>query len=436
MEKAPMASATVKTPSMTIGRYCVPTQCEVFMVIAKGATQDTDTHGYSPTRLSARGVFGNPTAYHLAQRGHASVTVLDRFSAPSEDSAATDLNKVICTDCPNQLYTKLGLEAMQFWKDSSGDSILRGVYRETGWIMSAHARPPNGCRLAEALLRMANAARANGVRYICGDGGHVKKWIYNSKGTCTGAISANGRAHQADVVILASGSNTVTLVERKEEVVAQTMVICVIKLEPHEIEKYKTSPSSMISSRVCVNAFRPQSAEDRNRNSVPADDLSRHHLPARRERLDKAVQLPVSDELQEQDPAGGLYLTLNGRLPVRRCPKEVEDEMRTFIRDMIPELADRPLLLDKAVDGLAVDLSFRICPYPDTEYLYVATIGSNHEFKLPPVICKYVVDMLQRKLGQVWLDLWKWKFRKRPDSFQDPHPLTCGGALRPVRLEK
>ncbi|RYP65200.1 hypothetical protein DL769_006390 [Monosporascus sp. CRB-8-3] len=71
---------------------------------------------------------------------------------------------------------------------------------------------------------MANAARANGVRYICGDDGHVKKLIYDNKGTFMGVISVNGRVHQAGIVILASGSNTATLVEAKEGVAAQTMV--------------------------------------------------------------------------------------------------------------------------------------------------------------------------------------------------------------------
>ncbi|RYP40536.1 hypothetical protein DL767_001665 [Monosporascus sp. MG133] len=74
---------------------------------------------------------------------------------------------------------------------------------------------------------MANTARTNGVRYICGADGHVKKLINDNKGACTGVISANGRVYQADIVILTRSSKIATLVEAKE-VVAQTMVICVI----------------------------------------------------------------------------------------------------------------------------------------------------------------------------------------------------------------
>ena len=36
-----------------------------------------------------------------------------------------------------------------------------------------------------------------------------------------------------------------------------------------------------------------------------------------------------------------------GDYPHDGCPKEVEDELRTFVREMIPELADRPFVSTK-----------------------------------------------------------------------------------------
>lgn len=90
---------------------------------------------------------------------------------------------------------------------------------------------------------MANAARSNGVKYISGDAGYVKKLVYEQDGTCTGAVSADGTVHKADIVLLASGANTATLVDlAKQEVVAQCSAIMVIQLEPHEVEKYKNIP--------------------------------------------------------------------------------------------------------------------------------------------------------------------------------------------------
>lgn len=82
------------------------------------------------------GAFGTSTAFHLNKRGYSSVTVLDRFDAPSTDSAATDLNKVIRFDYPNPLYSALGREAYDAW--TSPSSLFAGLYRKTGWIMSGH----------------------------------------------------------------------------------------------------------------------------------------------------------------------------------------------------------------------------------------------------------------------------------------------------------
>ena len=82
------------------------------------------------------GAFGTSTAYHLAHRGYTKVKVLDRFAAPSKDAAATDLNKIVRYDYPNPLYNKLGLEAMKIWE--APNNLFSGLFRRTGWIMSAH----------------------------------------------------------------------------------------------------------------------------------------------------------------------------------------------------------------------------------------------------------------------------------------------------------
>ncbi|KAF2019454.1 FAD dependent oxidoreductase [Aaosphaeria arxii CBS 175.79] len=389
------------------------------------------------------GVFGTSTAYHLSLQGYNEVTVLDRFDVPSKDSAATDLNKVVRADYPNPLYTKLGLEAMEVWKDPN--SIFKNMYRESGWIMAAHdmtrkwlesARNvaeaagrkgvkymtaqemketwpaltgefPSWTNLwspaagwvpsGQAVLRMANAARANGVKYTCGDAGYVRKLIYEGT-TCKGVITTDGAKHYADLVLLASGANTATLVEAKEEAEAQCSVICVIKLEPHEVEKYRDIPI--------------------------IDDFEQGIIfPPDENGFIKLCSCRTLTNYQNKKVPGASILHSLGDYPEDGCPKEIEDEMREFIREMIPELADRPFISTKLCwDALAGDLNFRICPYPERKNLYVATIGSNHGFKFLPVIGKYVVNMLEGKLGAEWQDLWKWKYGKVPADFQDPHP--------------
>lgn len=96
----------------------------------------------------------------------------------------------------------------------------------------------------QALLRMANAAKANGVKYVTGDAGYVKRLLYDGGGggACSGAVAADGTVHAADLVVLSSGANTAALVDARDEAYAASSAICVIKLEPHEVDRYKNMP--------------------------------------------------------------------------------------------------------------------------------------------------------------------------------------------------
>lgn len=82
------------------------------------------------------GIFGISTAYHLALQSSnpSSITILDRAPAPSIDAASTDVNKIIRADYSNPLYMRLGLEAIDAWKNNP---LLNdaAVYHQTGWIM-------------------------------------------------------------------------------------------------------------------------------------------------------------------------------------------------------------------------------------------------------------------------------------------------------------
>ncbi|CEI68438.1 hypothetical protein FVEN_g5403 [Fusarium venenatum] len=377
------------------------------------------------------GVFGTSTAYHLAQRGYTNVTVVDRFAAPSRDSAGTDLNKVIRADYPNPHYAKLGLETLDVWKDP--ESLFQGLYSETGWIMGGHPETnqwlenakvladktgregveylsqeemkekwpaltgdfPGWTNLfspqagwvpsGQALLRMAKAAEAMGVRYITGPSGQIKTLVYDENKTCKGAIAANGRYHFADKIIVSAGASLPALINgARTDVRAETSVICVIKLEPDEIEKYKDIPI--------------------------IDDFEQGN-----------VRLVTNYE--DHEHAGSSILHSIGDYPFDGCPQELEVEIRQFVRDMMPELADRPFVHTRMCwDGMATDLNFRICPYPETENLIIATAGSNHGFKFLPIIGKYVADLVENKLDPGLKDLWRWKFGEKPTDFQDPHP--------------
>ncbi|KAI1870800.1 uncharacterized protein JN550_004946 [Neoarthrinium moseri] len=390
------------------------------------------------------GAFGTSTAFHLSHRGYASVTVLDRFNAPSTDAAATDLNKVIRFDYPNPLYTKLGREAMEAWV--SPTSIFTGLFRKTGWIMSGHEMTtgwlskaydlakkekregvryltaadikqqwpaftgefpgwtnlwsPNAGWAAsgQALLRMAKAAENNGVKYICGTAGQVIKLVYEEGGKCIGAITADGSLHRADIVILSAGAQTAALVEAKDEVEASASAVTVIALTPQEAEKYKDIPI--------------------------IDDFEQGIIfPPDENGLLKLCSCRFVTNYKNKRSPGASIGQSHADYPHDGIPMEIDQELRVFLREMIPELADKPWLTTRMCwDGMSKDLNFRICPYPRTKNLYLASVGANHGFKFLPVIGKYVVDMLEGKLSPEYSELWSWKNGETPEQANNPHP--------------
>lgn len=90
---------------------------------------------------------------------------------------------------------------------------------------------------------MANAAKRLGAKYITGNAGQIKQLWYDSDGTCLGAVAANGQVHRADKIVIAAGAGLPALVKGSNtDVNAQTSAICVIQLQPHEVEKYRNIP--------------------------------------------------------------------------------------------------------------------------------------------------------------------------------------------------
>lgn len=147
-------------------------------------------------------------------------------------------------------------------------------------------------------------------------------------------------SHQADIVLLASGANTATLVDAKKEVVAQCSVICVMKLEPHEVEKYRNIPiiDDFEQGMVIYQASELEAITQLLIGIIfPPDENG----------LIKLCSCRCLTNYKNKFVPGASLLHSLGDYPYDGCPKEIEDEMRTFVREMIPELADRPFISTK-----------------------------------------------------------------------------------------
>jgi sarcosine oxidase / L-pipecolate oxidase len=248
----------------------------------------------APSRLSERviivggGTFGTTTAYYLAKKGYTDVIVLDRFPVPSLEAAGTDINKVVRTEYPDPLYTKMASDSRDLWRDPNG--LFSGLYNPSGWIIGASQRslpfiessiksantlgvkPPLPVSVQEvhqkwpelsgdfagwkafwssaaawvnakeAIIRMAREAMNGGVKYISGDAGFAKQLLFDEDSMCIGVQCADGTAYFGSKTVLAAGAAAGSLLDLKGQIVAKGHTIGHIQLTREEVEKYKNMP--------------------------------------------------------------------------------------------------------------------------------------------------------------------------------------------------
>ncbi|GJP97935.1 hypothetical protein AnigIFM59636_008308 [Aspergillus niger] len=379
------------------------------------------------------GCFGTSTAYHLAQRGFTSIHVLDRYPAPSCEAASTDISKIIRSDYNEPLYARLGIEAIAAWK--SWD-LFRGLYHVPGWILSAYKlscafvegsietctklgveglerlstqqirerfplvtgeldgwninvwNPTAGWAAAgEALRRMAVAAQEQGVEYVSGEEGWVKRLLFDDKKRCTGVITADGSTHVADLVVVAAGAWTPTLLDVAGQLTAKGHSVAHIQLSPAETTHYSTLP---IMDNLELGYFFPPQADG----------------------VFKMAHSQFITNMQTDTRSGNKSSVPHTFVenPQDDLPMEIEAQMRRNLHRVLPELADRPFCYTRLCwDADTADRHFLISPHPVHQGLYLTAGGSAHGFKFLPVLGKYIADLLDGSLEPDIARQWQWR---------------------------
>ncbi|KIX04192.1 uncharacterized protein Z518_07746 [Rhinocladiella mackenziei CBS 650.93] len=312
------------------------------------------------------GAFGVSTAYHLSQRGYKSIRVLDRYAPPSLEAASTDISKIIRSEYNEPLYARLAIESIEAWRSSE---LFRDLYHVPGWVLSAknlsvpfvkgsiataqklgikgierltteeiQRRYPVSAKgtfdgwninvwnpaagwahSGEALRRMALAAQQNGVSFISGNQGHVRDLIFSPSGCCTGVRTQDGHRNDADMVVVATGAWTASLIDVHGQLVAKGHSVAHIQLTPSETRHYASLP---ILDNLELGYFFPPGP-------------------------DGAFKLAHSKFITNTltDPHSGITTSIPhtfAQNPGDGLPLEIEATMRDNLRRVLPELADRP----------------------------------------------------------------------------------------------
>ncbi|GES64638.1 FAD dependent oxidoreductase [Aspergillus terreus] len=400
------------------------------------------------------GAFGLSTALKLAQNGYRSVTVLDRSMPPVPDGSSNDISRVIRFDYGDTVYAQIAREAFDLWKTpeykeafhqtpciwvcqegtpeqpvqpraAEYSAKTKKVLTEMGqeWhavssVEDAKKRFPeltgrlatpgfdgfvnNNAGWADAGLavqRLASRCVSAGVNFITGPSGQVTNFEYDSDGEVTAVKAASGHRVAGDKFIAATGAWTAGLVPAWNSMIAAAQIVGYLRLTPEEMVKLKNLPIyfNFSTGFFCFPVHQ----------GTGYLKVAVHGFGYTSQSQQKAVSAPPSSAVSTRAnfiPADGLQRLMAG------------------LKDLFPDLAQRGF--ERAGlcwynDTPTGDFIFDY--HPEHKNLFIATGGSGHAFKFLPVMGKYIVGSLERKLPTELLEKWKFptQFRQRfqPDVF-------------------
>ncbi|KAF9889820.1 hypothetical protein FE257_006910 [Aspergillus nanangensis] len=364
------------------------------------------------------GAFGLSTALKLAQDGYKSITVLDRSMPPVPDGSSNDISRVIRFDYGDAIYAQIAKEAFDLWKTPE----YQEAFHQTPclWVCQdgtpeqpVQPRAAEYSRKTKRVLtemgqeweardagRVASRCAAAGVNFMTGPHGQVEEFEYGSEGEVVAVRTANGNRVTGDVFVAATGAWTASLLPAWNSMVAAGQIVGYLRLSREEMTKLKDLPIyfNFSTGFFCFPVHEPTGYLK----------VAVHGFGYTSQNDKKAVSAPPSAPPSTRAnfvPADGLK------------------RLHAGLKDLLPELEPRgfeKVGLCWYNDTPTGDFIFDY--HPEHKNLFIATGGSGHAFKFLPVLGKYIVGSLERKLSSDLLTKWKFptQFREqfRDDAFQ------------------
>ena len=368
------------------------------------------------------GVFGMTAAIELRERGW-TVWVVDRASVPAANAASTDISKVVRSDYgADELYSDMADAALHLWnrwnarwpdplyhEDGflvlAGDAMRPGEFEYESFTLLAkrgHAverldprsrslrfpawsmdRYPDGylnrragwVESGKVVARLTESARARGVRLL----EHTQfADLLETGSSVTGVRTTNGDELRTDMVLVAAGAWTPTLLPYLSEVMWTTgqPVLHFAVGDP---------------KRWCAPRF-----------PVWAADIGRtgwYGFPALADGTLKIGHHAAGRRIHPDDPRTVL-------------PGE-EAAFQQFLRESLPDLAGAPVTTRRlCLYCDTFDGDFWIDRDPDRPGLVVAAGDSGHGFKFAPILGAIIADIVEEK-PNAFANRFAWRVRER-----------------------
>ncbi|KAL1667097.1 FAD dependent oxidoreductase-domain-containing protein [Schizophyllum commune] len=245
-----------------------------------------------------------------------------------------------------------------------------------------------------------------GVKFVFGEAGKVVS-LLKEEGKVVGVKTADGQTHRADIVILACGGWTPSLLPEvcdRLETTAGSVVQ--IQLPPKDERPDLWDKFSPERSVVWTKGFNDAKAAPRaNIYGFPRTEDGIIKMGYRGIKFTNFVDHPLSPGLRISYPKTKYTEVKESRVPV--VSMEV---VKDTIKEILPDLAEHGKIVDTRLCWYcdSLDNNFLVDYVPQYgDSLAVVSGGSGHMFKFLPVLGKHVLDVLAHKDTE-YTRMWKW----------------------------
>lgn len=395
-----------------------------------------------------------------------SITVLERTADafPSSDASSIDSSRIIRPDYADPAYARLAAEAQEEWRKPGPESWGgEGRYSETGFLLAADSGPKvradgvktglgyvheayvNALDLAKAEGQPAGTVveldgreaikRASQTGAPFGDWGYLNKrsgwanaekcmrWLYDrvvrtgrvqlvgavverlevDGQKVTGVRLQDGTSLRAELVVVAAGAWSPSLVDLRGLAMATGQVVAYTDLTDEEQARLANVPvlMNMTNSTFMITPSNNVVKIGRHAYGYQNPKKIKTALVVPKNKTDTPFpEITVSQPYTLRD---------NDKLWV---PAEGERALREGLRSMVPwpSVMNRPWTASRIcwyTDTPTGD--FVITHHPYWDGLFVATGGSGHGFKFLPILGEKIADTIENRCPVEFRDAWGWK---------------------------
>ncbi|GME65825.1 FAD dependent oxidoreductase [Neofusicoccum parvum] len=415
------------------------------------------------------GVFGLSTGLALAKRYPSSkITLIDRHEPPVPDGTSVDTTRVIRADYHDHAYSELALESQrliqkdpelaphyyrsgmiyahagagrhgsQVWEKEYAAAqalqkqrIASGEFSDQGYLrhLTTHEalykrvngeghEPHEGEKLwnagylnedvafvnAEECMRVFyhKVRRQPNTDFVFGN--PVKRLAVED-GVAKGVELEDGKKLTADLVVLAAGAWSNTLLDLRDQVSSTGHEVAWLKLSPEMEARYKNMPITT-NFTTGFNIFPPLNGELKCLRRSPGYTNTRTVV-------DSATGKSFEVSAPPDSPS--------------TIPADAEAGLRANLAELFPPLANQPFDRTKLCFFSNTPTSdFLIDRHPSIKQLALITGGSAHGWKFLCVLGDRAVDMLEGKLAPELQKRWKYKLPEDKDHNMEGAPRAEG----------